>query len=209
MKTVKIPEGFNPFKITVNKRTYKYKPGTMQEVPDEVADAIAHISVVKDPKPNSLIDNLGLGFRRTDAGMHLTVKEDGTDVEWAPCDDQGDDDYSGYDAVIRVEFDSTNAEIDATQDPVIVSGEYLDLISKFDEGTPVKILVYSSNEVSGGTPAFHRVSQHIYPVTGVSLTMTLISIALYYWNGNTSSQSKSYTIMWTSSGIQIAPVPED
>ena len=203
MKTVKIPEGFNPFKIMVNKRKYEYKPGTIQEVPDEVADAIAHISVVKDPKPNSLIDNLGLAFSRADAGMHLTVREDGEDVVWTGT---SDDDYSGYDAVIRVGFDDTNAEIDATQDPVIVSGEYLDLISKFDEGTPVKILVYSSNEVSGGTPAFHRVSQHIYPVSGVSLTMSLISIALYYWTGNASSQSKSYTIMWNASGIHIAPV---
>lgn len=203
MKTVKIPEGFNPFKIMVNKRKYEYKPGTIQEVPDEVADAIAHISVAKEPKPNSLIDNLGLAFSRADAGMHLTVREDGEDVVWTGT---SDDDYSGYDAVIRVGFDDTNAEIDATQDPVIVSGEYLDLISKLDEGTPVKILVYSSNEVSGGTPAFHRVSQHIYPVSGVSLTMSLISIALYYWNGNASSQSKSYAILWNASHITIAPV---
>lgn len=206
MKTVKIPEGFNPFKITVNKRTYKYKPGTMQEVPDEVADAIAHISVVKDPKPNSLIDNLGLGFRRADAGMHLTVKEDGTDVEWAPCDDQGDDDYSGYDAEIRVAHDDTIDEIDTTQDPVVVNGTYLDLVSKLQAGTLVKIRVYSNSDVTSGTPAVRKIHQHIYTVAGVSLTMGLIGIPFYYWTGNPSSTSKSYAIMWNSSSIHIAPV---
>lgn len=110
------------------------------------------------------------------------------------------------DAEIRVAWDDTNAEIDATQDPVIVSGTYLDLVSKLQAGTPVKIRVYSNSDVTTGTPALRRIHQHIYPVTGVSLTTSLITIALYYWTGNLSSTSKSYTILWTSSGVQIAPV---
>lgn len=110
------------------------------------------------------------------------------------------------DAVIRVEWDDTNNEIDTTQDPVIVSGAYLDLYSKLNAGTLVKILVYSNYEETVVEPAFHRVAQHIYQVSGVSLSNTLITIGLYYWTGNPSSTSKSYTILWNSSSIHIAPV---
>ena len=110
------------------------------------------------------------------------------------------------DAELRLAWDDTNSEIDATQVPVIVSGTYLDLVSKLQAGTPVKIRVYSNSDITTGTPALRRIHQHIYPVTGVSLTTSLITIALYYWTGNPSSTSKSYTILWTSSGITIAPV---
>lgn len=110
------------------------------------------------------------------------------------------------DVELRVVWDNTNSEIDTTQNPVIVSGTYLDLYNKLNTGTQVKIRVYSNYEETTGTPAFHRVVQHIYPVPLVSLSNTLITIGLYYWSGNPSSTSKSYTILWNSSGITIAPV---
>lgn len=110
------------------------------------------------------------------------------------------------DAELRVVWDNTNSEIDTTQNPVIISGTYLDLYNKLNTGTQVKIRVYSNYEETTGTPAFHRVVQHIYPVPLVSLSNTLITIGLYYWSGNPSSTSKSYTILWNSSGITIAPV---
>lgn len=110
-------------------------------------------------------------------------------------------------AVLRVAFNETNAEIDTTQNPVIVSGVYSDIVSKINAGTPVKILVYSNDDVSVTDPApgVHRVIQNIYPVTSVLLTTTLITIGLYYWTGS-SGQPKNYAILWTASGISVAPV---
>lgn len=110
-------------------------------------------------------------------------------------------------AVLRVVYNNTNGEIDTTQAPVIESGTYSDIVSKINAGTPVKILVFSNDDVSVTKPTpIHRVIQNIYPVTRAALTTSLINIALYYWPGNLSVQPKNYSILWSPSGISIAPV---
>lgn len=108
------------------------------------------------------------------------------------------------DAVIRVVYDYTDDEIDATQNPVIVSGAYSNLITQLNAGTPVKILVCSNNDDNITTPVpVRRIIQHIYPVTGVTLSTGLITIELYYWSGSSSTQPKKYTILWDSNNISI------
>ena len=84
MREVTIPNDYNPFRLEVNGRIYSYKAGTTQSVPDEVAELIDMYNQSKPvPKENSIIDNNGLGFQKTDADKVLKVKEDGSDVEWA------------------------------------------------------------------------------------------------------------------------------
>lgn len=84
MKTVVIPNDYNPFEIEINGRVYVYKAGETVSVPDDVASAIEQYNASKPvAKPNSIIDNLGMAFNRTDAGKALMVNEAGTDVEWS------------------------------------------------------------------------------------------------------------------------------
>ena len=84
MREVTIPNDYNPFRLEVNGRIYSYKAGTTQSVPDEVAELIDKYNKSKPvPKQNSIIDNSGLSFQKTDADKVLKVKEDGSDVEWA------------------------------------------------------------------------------------------------------------------------------
>ena len=83
MREVTIPNDYNPFRLEVNGRIYSYKAGTTQSVPDEVAELIDMYNQSKPvPRQNSIIDNSGLSFQKTDADKVLKVKEDGSDVEW-------------------------------------------------------------------------------------------------------------------------------
>lgn len=83
MRTVTIPNDYNPFRLEVNGRIYSYKAGTTQSVPDEVAELIDMYNQSKPvPKQNSIIDH-GLDFQKTDADKVLKVNQEGTDVEWA------------------------------------------------------------------------------------------------------------------------------
>lgn len=83
MRTVTIPNDYNPFRLEVNGRIYSYKAGTTQSVPDDVAEAIDVYKRQRKPaKPNSIIDNLGLSFEKSDAGHALMVNNEGTDLVW-------------------------------------------------------------------------------------------------------------------------------
>lgn len=42
MKTIQIPTTSNPFIVSINNQVYSYRAGTTVEVPDEVAEVIAH-----------------------------------------------------------------------------------------------------------------------------------------------------------------------
>lgn len=82
-KIITIPVGFHPLEITINNTKYVYKEGETVSVPDEVAALVEqYIAAQPVPKPNSLVDNLGLAFRREHRGKALKVKDDGSDVEW-------------------------------------------------------------------------------------------------------------------------------
>lgn len=115
MKTVTIPIGFHPLEITVNNTKYVYREGETVSVPDEVAALVEQYKAAQPvPKPNSLIDNLGLAFQRSDKGKAFKVKDDGTDVEWGEASGGGSGlpEISAGDAgkVLTVNEDETGAE---------------------------------------------------------------------------------------------------
>ncbi len=53
MKTVRIPKWNNPFVVYVNNRKYSYPAGTIQIVPNEVADAINNVIINMPKEKNS------------------------------------------------------------------------------------------------------------------------------------------------------------
>lgn len=75
MKEVKIPQGFNPFKIKVNNVTYEYKPGEIVEVPDEVAEVIENYNGFQNEDPDKLEWVEGFSFDPVD-DRHKAVMVD-------------------------------------------------------------------------------------------------------------------------------------
>jgi hypothetical protein len=78
MKEVKIPQGFNPFKIKVNNVTYEYKPGEIVEVPDDVAEVIENYESYQNEDPAKKEYVEGFAFDPVaDAGKAVMVDEEG------------------------------------------------------------------------------------------------------------------------------------
>jgi hypothetical protein len=78
MKEVKIPQGFNPFKIKVNNVTYEYKPGEIVEVPDDVAEVIENYESYQNEDPAKKEWVEGFAFDPVaDAGKAVMVNENG------------------------------------------------------------------------------------------------------------------------------------
>lgn len=104
MKTVYIPDADHPFVCEINNVKYEYPQGTMQTVPDEVAELIENNNE-QIPKPSD--------YREAPAGSVWTYGEDGkghwgaapspsgggggiecyVDYEATPVTDDGDDYY--------------------------------------------------------------------------------------------------------------------
>lgn len=76
MKEVKIPQGFNPFKIKVNNVVYEYKPGTTVEVPDEVAEVIENYNGYQNEDPAKLEWVEGFSFDPVDDRRKAVMVDD-------------------------------------------------------------------------------------------------------------------------------------
>lgn len=115
MKTVTIPAGFHPLEITINNTKYVYREGETVDVPDEVAALIEQYNAAQPvPKPNSLIDNLGLAYQRSDKGKALKVKEDGSDVEWAEAGSGSAESSGGGALIVGVEETDSSVRLKKT-----------------------------------------------------------------------------------------------
>lgn len=78
MKTVTIPQGFDPFVITVNNQEYSYKPGETVVVPDPVADVIENYYSFEPAEPEKKEWVEGFDFDpEKDKGKTLVVGQDG------------------------------------------------------------------------------------------------------------------------------------
>lgn len=155
MKTITIPEGFHPLEININGLRYSYMEGETVTVKDDVAALIEqYIASVPVPRPNSLIDNLGLAYQRSDKGKALKVKEDGSDVEWGTVEPGGggggsDDPYPGYDVVIKVYANSVSGVINPSESPILIKGDYDTALDRVDDNKPISILIYSIFDSDG------------------------------------------------------------
>lgn len=94
-----------------------------------------------------------------------------------------------YDVVIMVTYSEDDAEIDTTEDPVLLKGDLEDAAAALEDGDMVTAAVFSMTDADDGPV------MHMFPVESVALDETDDVITLYI---------SGYVIAWDEDGLDIS-----
>ena len=98
-----------------------------------------------------------------------------------------------YDVVIMVTYSEDDAEIDVTEDPVLLKGDLEECMAALEDGDIFTTAVFSMTDADDGPV------MHLFPVTSVALDETDDVITLYI---------SGYEIAWDEDGLEIVAPPD-